>query len=122
MLAVLRHIAQEMNLAGDLRGALQIVVSSVQEALQVELCTIYLVDNQHQYILLAFSGENTPPQTLPLTQGLHGLVAKREAPVAHLNLMTEEGQKRIGFFRRPYSTSSSIIRHDNGRRKQRACI
>ncbi len=102
MLAVLRQIAQEIDLAGDLPSALRIVARCVRVAMQVHLCRIYLVDHKRQqYVLMAFDNNDslpTPSQSVALDEGLLGLVAERVAPVAHLNLTAAEGDnKKLAF-------------------------
>lgn len=101
MLAVLRQIAQEIDLAGDLTSALNIVARCVREAMQVHLCQIYLVDHRRQqYVLMAFDNNDVlpmPAQSLALDDGLLGLVAERVAPVAHLNLTVPGENNKLAF-------------------------
>lgn len=101
MLAVLRQIAQEIDLAGDLPSALRIVARCVREAMQVHLCQIYLVDQKRrQYVLMAFDNNDllpSPSQSVGLEEGLLGLVAERVAPVAHLNLTVPEEKNKLAF-------------------------
>lgn len=101
MLSVLRRIAQEIDLAGDLVSALNIVARCVREAMQVHLCRIYLVDpKQKQYVLMAFDNNEllpVPSQSLALDDGLLGLVSQRVAPVAHLNLTGDTEGEKLAF-------------------------
>lgn len=101
MLTVLRRIAQEIDLAGDLVSALNIVARCVREAMQVHLCRIYLVDHkQKQYVLMAFDNNEIlpmPSPSLALDDGLLGLISQRVAPVAHLNLMGDKTHEKLAF-------------------------
>jgi phosphotransferase system, enzyme I, PtsP len=81
MLKVLRHIVQEVSSAQSFAQALQIVVSCVREALHTQSCTVFLLDDQKNYVLLATEGLN--PQAigkvrLTFTQGLVGLVGRTQ--------------------------------------------
>ncbi len=101
MLTVLRNIAQEIDLAGDLVSALRIVARSVRAAMRVHLCRIYLVDHKRQqYVLMAFDNNDVlpvPSQSVALDDGLLGLVSERVAPVAHLNLTALDGKGKLAF-------------------------
>jgi phosphotransferase system enzyme I (PtsP) len=101
MLTVLRQIAQEIDLAGDLPSALRIVARCVREAMQVHLCRIYLIDHKRKkYVLMAFDNNDilpVPSQSVALDDGLLGLVAERVAPVAHLNLTVPEENNKLAF-------------------------
>ncbi|MBY0377142.1 MAG: GAF domain-containing protein, partial [Gammaproteobacteria bacterium] len=101
MLSILRRIAQEIDLAGDLVGALSIVARCVREAMQVHLCRIYLVDQtRKQYVLMAFDNNEilpVPSPSLALDDGLLGLVLQRVAPVAHLNLTGDDANEKLAF-------------------------
>ena len=44
MLETLRHIVQEVNAARGLEEALDIIVRRVQDAMQTQVCSVYLQD------------------------------------------------------------------------------
>ena len=85
MLDILRRIVQEVNDARDLEQALQIIVQRVKQAMNVDLCSVYLADNlRRQNVLMATDGLN--PEAvgevrLDFGQGLTGLVGQREEVV-----------------------------------------
>lgn len=85
MLATLRRIVQEVSAAPDLNSALFLVSERVREAIKTDACTIYLVDNQRgEYVMMATKGLNPAAVThirLGLTEGMVGLVGKREEPI-----------------------------------------
>ena len=79
MLKVLRRIVQEVSSAQRFEQALQILVSRVREALHMQSCTVFLLDDKKNYVLLATDGLN--PQSvgkvrLTFDQGLVGLVGR----------------------------------------------
>ncbi len=79
MLKVLRRIVQEISSAQRFEQALQILVSRVREALHTQSCTVFLLDDKKNYVLLATDGLN--PQSvgkvrLSFDQGLVGLVGR----------------------------------------------
>ena len=54
MLDTLRRIVQEVNDAKDLNEALDIIVLRVKNAMNVDLCSVYLVDHiRNQNVLAA---------------------------------------------------------------------
>ncbi len=85
MLETLRRIVQEVNDSGDLEQALQIIVRRVKQAMNVDLCSVYLSDNlRRENVLMATEGLN--PETvgnvrLSFGQGLTGIVGEREEVV-----------------------------------------
>jgi phosphotransferase system enzyme I (PtsP) len=85
MLDALRRIVQEVSAAESLQAALDIIVSRVQEVMQVEVCTVYLHDMQSdRYIFSANRGLNPDfvgKMSLAPNEGLVGLVATREEPI-----------------------------------------
>ncbi len=85
MLERLRSIVQEVNTAKDLQSALDIIVSRVREALDTQVCSIYLLDhNFHCHVLMASEGlkkEAVGHVTLEMGEGLVGLVAKHAEPI-----------------------------------------
>lgn len=77
MLKVLRRIVQEVSSAPSFEQALQILVSRVREALHTHACTVFLLDNNKHYVLLATQGLNPNAVgnvRLGIDQGLVGLV------------------------------------------------
>lgn len=85
MLNTLRWIIQEVNVATNLRQALTLIVNRVREAMQTEVCSVYLADYQAGHLMLmATEGLNLAcvgNLTLSFSQGLVGLVARREEPI-----------------------------------------
>lgn len=85
MLAVLRSIVQEVSSAGNLEQALTIIVRRVKKAMNVDVCSIYLIDEQaEQFVLMATDGLNSDAVgqvRLGLKEGLVSVVAEREEPV-----------------------------------------
>ena len=85
MLGRLRSIVQEVSAAGDLQSALDIIVNRVRKALDTQVCSIYLLDQEfHCHVLMASEGLNKAAVgrvSLELGEGLVGLVAKHAEPV-----------------------------------------
>jgi len=85
MLAILQRIIQEVSQAGDIEQALSIIVRRVKEAMQVDVCSAYLVNQQQQHhILMATDGLNpraVGQACLAFGEGLVSLVAERAEPV-----------------------------------------
>lgn len=85
MLDILRRIVQEVSAASDLNAALQVVVARIREAMQTEVCSVYLFDPEvKQYVLMATEGLKQTAVgrvTLSSSQGLVGLVGAREEPL-----------------------------------------
>lgn len=85
MLGQLRGIVQRVNAAGDLHSALRIIVSSVKNELNTQVCSIYLLDKQiNSHVLMASEGlkqEAVGHVSLAVGEGLVGLVAKHAEPV-----------------------------------------
>jgi len=85
MLAILQRIIQEVSQAGDIEQALAIIVQRVKDAMQVDVCSAYLANQQQQrYVLMATDGLN--PRAVGLAglafgEGLVSLVAERAEPV-----------------------------------------
>ncbi len=58
-LDTLRRIVQEINTSVSLHESLEIMVTQVSEAMQVDVCSIYLLDERNQrYLLMATNGLN----------------------------------------------------------------
>ncbi|MGD8407306.1 MAG: phosphoenolpyruvate--protein phosphotransferase [Thiohalophilus sp.] len=85
MLDTLRRLIEEVNLARNLEQALEIIVRRVKQGMEVDVCSVYLTeqDNGH-YVLKATDGLNPDSVgkvRLSQERGLVGLVAKRAEPV-----------------------------------------
>ena len=85
MLEILYRIVQEVNAARDLRQALNIIVDRVAAATASDVCSVYLVTEDHATLtLMATRGLNPDAAghvRLQLHEGLVGLVAEREEPI-----------------------------------------
>ena len=81
MLNTLRRIVQEVNHAGTLHDALEIIVSRLKRALEVDACSVFLNDEQSgELVLLATDGlypAAVGRVKVPITEGLVGWVAER---------------------------------------------
>ena len=81
MLDTLRRTIQEVNRAPDLARALSIIVARVKQAMVVDVCSVYLVDNEHgQHVLMATDGYSSAAigeVRLNFGRGLVGEVARR---------------------------------------------
>lgn len=85
MLEKLRSIVQRVSAASDLSEALEIIVSRVKDSMCVNVCSIYLMDqDSDRYLLMATQGlnqESVRSVSLSKSEGLVGLVARREEPI-----------------------------------------
>ena len=85
MLEMLRRLVQEVSNATDLTDALKIIVARIREAMQTEVCSVYIYDAEaSRYILMATEGlnpESVGKVSLNASQGLVGLVGSREEPI-----------------------------------------
>ena len=85
MLETLRHIVQEVNAARGLNEALQITVRRVREAMNTQVCSVYMRDLAGgRYVFQATQGLNQELvglASLAEGEGLIGLVAERGEPV-----------------------------------------
>ena len=85
MLDRLRDIVQEVNAARDLQTALRVIVTRVREAMNTQVCSVYLLDNDiNCHVLMASEGlrqESVGHVSLQLDEGLVGLVARHAEPV-----------------------------------------
>jgi phosphotransferase system enzyme I (PtsP) len=85
MLDTLRRIVQEVNSAVGLQQALELMVTRVRDAMGVEVCSIYLLDDAgERYVLMASEGLKRSAvgrASLGLTEGLVGQVGQREEPI-----------------------------------------
>ncbi|MCG8707259.1 phosphoenolpyruvate--protein phosphotransferase [Brenneria sp. 4F2] len=81
MLTRLREIVEKVAAAARLNDALEILVNETCQAMDTEVCSIYLADHDHQcYYLMATRGLKKPrgrAVTLAFGQGVVGLVGQR---------------------------------------------
>lgn len=99
MLDVLRSVIQEVNRASDLPSVLDIIVRRVRDAMQTEVCSIYLKDEQNQrFVFMATRGLNLDAVgklSLGPDEGLVGYVGERAEPI---NLEDAQNHPRNRFF------------------------
>ena len=85
MLEALRSVIQEVNRARDLDAVLDIIVARVKDAMNTEVCSIYLHDeDDERFVFMATRGLNTDAVgkvSLALDEGLVGYVAERAEPI-----------------------------------------
>jgi phosphotransferase system enzyme I (PtsP) len=85
ILETLRHIVQEVNAADSLNEALQITVRRVRDAMNTQVCSVYMRDMATgRYVFQATQGLNQElvgRASLAAGEGLIGLVAERGEPV-----------------------------------------
>ena len=85
MLETLHRIVQEVNAASDLGEALGVIVRRVKQAIQADVCSVYLTDfDRREHLLLATEGlhpEAVGKVSLPMHRGLVGLVCERAEPI-----------------------------------------
>ena len=81
----LHRIVKEVNAAPDLEKALSLIVTLVKQAIECDVCSVYLTDQDARaHILAATDGlrqEAVGKVALPLGRGLVGLVAERAEPL-----------------------------------------
>lgn len=81
MLDILRSIVQEVNLANNLEQALNIIVKRVKDFMNVDVCSVFLInEDDNEYVLMATDGLN--PEAVGKVRmsdkvGLVSLVGKR---------------------------------------------
>jgi phosphotransferase system enzyme I (PtsP) len=96
MLEMLRNIVQKVNAAEGLNEALEIIVERVREAMETEVCSVYMRDpDTNRLVFRATRGLNNSligKVSLAEGEGLVGLVAEREEPV---NLENAESHSRF---------------------------
>ncbi|GLS25327.1 phosphoenolpyruvate--protein phosphotransferase [Marinibactrum halimedae] len=98
MLHSLRTIVQEVNAARDLHSALDIIVDRVREAMNTQVCSIYLRDTKNDYVLMATKGlrpESVGVVRMRHNEGLVGWVVSREEPI---NLENAARHPRYQYF------------------------
>ncbi len=106
----LRKIVQDVDAAPNLHAALEVMVQLVAEAMETEVCSVYLLDERNQrYILMASVGLNADSVgevSLSTTEGLIGLVGQREEIVSledasshpRFRYLPETGEERYSAF------------------------
>lgn len=81
MLDILRRIVQEVNLANNLEQALSIIVNRVKNIIDVDVCSVFLMnEHDNEYVLMATDGLNPKAVgkiRMSDKEGLVSLVAKR---------------------------------------------
>lgn len=81
-LETLRRIVQEVDASPSLHEALDVMVNQVAKTMDVDVCSIYLLDDRnHRYVLMASHGlnpESVGHVSLHTSEGLVGLVGQRE--------------------------------------------
>jgi phosphotransferase system enzyme I (PtsP) len=122
MLEQLRRIVQAVNKAASLEEALEIIVRDVKQAVDADVCSIYLTDfDDREHVLQATDGlrANAVGRVrLPLNRGLIGWVAERADIVnlddasAHPRYLhiTETGEERYrGFLGVPITQNRRVL-------------
>ena len=99
MLDLLRRITQAVSAATSLDEALKLIVSRVKQAMEVDVCSVYLTDEESgSHTLMATDGLNPEAigkVVLARNDGLVGLVAERQEPV---NLDAAADHPRYHYF------------------------
>jgi len=99
MLRTLRRIVQEVNSTRDLNQVLEIIVRRVKKAVEADVCSVYLFDdNETKFTLMATDGLNEElvgQVQMSLGTGLVSLVAQRADP---LNLDDAQEHPRFQLF------------------------
>lgn len=98
MLNSLRSIVQEVNVARDLKTALNIIVTRVKDTMATQVCSVYLRDGNGGYVLMATDGLNPAAVgqvRLAPDEGLVGRVVVREEPI---NLEHAEAHPKYQYF------------------------
>lgn len=98
MLETLRQIVQEVNAAPGLPDALDIIVRRVRDAMDTEVCSVYMREpGEEKFVFRATEGlnkEQVGQASLASGEGLVGLVAEREEPI---NLENAENHPSFHF-------------------------
>jgi phosphotransferase system enzyme I (PtsP) len=84
-LVLLQRIVHEVSAASDLHEAARIIVKRVKQAMQMDVCSIYLLDPADQTLVMSATEGLTPVVAgkvrLDCVEGLVGLVVTRSEPV-----------------------------------------
>lgn len=100
MLETLRRIVQEVDSAPNFQAALDVLVSSLREATGTEVCSVYLLDDRtERLVLMATEGLNPEAigvVSMTFQEGLVGLCASREEP---LNMQDATLHPRYRYFK-----------------------
>jgi len=85
-LAALREIGQAINAAWELKATLELITRKTAEVMGMDSCSIYLLDEARQYLVLQATTGLAPQAVgqarLGLGEGLTGWAAQRGQPVA----------------------------------------
>ncbi len=85
MLDILHRIVHKVNTAPDLERALGLIVQGVKQAINADVCSVYLTDfEKREHVLQATDGlraEAVGKVRLPQYRGLIGLVCERAEPL-----------------------------------------
>ncbi len=85
MLTTLKRIVQEVTSARSLAEALELIVVRVRDAMDVQVCSVFLFDEDaRRYVLMATEGLNKDQVgqvSLGTNEGIIALVGKREEPI-----------------------------------------
>lgn len=99
MLEVLRRVIQEVNSARNLDAALATMVRRIRKAMRTDVCSFYLYDTEIKELVLmetiGLHSQAVGHVSLPVGDGLVGLVAEREEP---LNLEDAPAHPRFRYF------------------------
>ncbi|WP_455218399.1 phosphoenolpyruvate--protein phosphotransferase [Kaarinaea lacus] len=99
MLDTLRQIIQEVTVAQNLDHALKVIVSRVKKAMDVDVCSVYMMDREEGCNVLMATDGLKPGAVgkirLKKDLGLIGLVGEREEPV---NLANAPAHPRYIYF------------------------
>ena len=97
MLSILRQIVLQFSHTSELNDALACMVKQIKKALQTDCCSIYLADYQQKnFVLMASDGlaQTSLGQTrIGFSEGLVGLVGKREEPLNIANAKNHQQYK-----------------------------
>ena len=98
MLEILRNIVQEVGAEADLHQAMTILVNRIRDAIAVDVCSVYLIDQRSdELVLVANEGlraGSIGKVRLRPGEGVVGLVAERAEP---LNLADDESHQRYHY-------------------------
>ncbi len=99
MLKFIKRITQELEVTTDVAASLRFIVEQVQQSIQSDACSLYLVDEEHlEFLLAAAIGVNDEAIgsfRLKFGQGVLGFVAEREEPINLEDITQHASYKRI---------------------------